>query len=102
MVCARIGKADRSRARWAFVLRRQAQMLPAALFQQMPAQILLMAALHDDHHGGGLGIVHPRGHHHIPPIERCLANRIRLDFLHVMRIVANDAVASFAGSRAAH
>ena len=69
---------------------------------KMPAQVLLMAALHDHHLGAGLGIIHPRGHHHVPPIECPFANGIRFDFLDIVRIVANDAVATFASSGAAH
>jgi hypothetical protein len=49
MRATRIGPADRSDAPGSFVLRRQAQVLPAALFQQMPAQILLVAPLHHHH-----------------------------------------------------
>ena len=77
-------------------------MLPAALLQQMPAQVLLVAALHHDDLGAVLGSFTRVDIDHVPPVERRLADRIRFSFLHVVRIVADDAVAAFAGRRAAH
>jgi len=40
---ARIAPPDRRDAGWAFVFRWEAQMLPVALLQQVPAQVLLVA-----------------------------------------------------------
>ena len=75
-------------------------MLPSALLQQMPAQILLVATLHHDHFGRGSGIVHTSGHDDIEPVHSALANRIRFGFLDVMGIVADNPVATLPGDSA--
>ena len=38
-------------------------MFPAALFQEMAAQILLVTPLHHHHSADSLGIIRARGHH---------------------------------------
>jgi hypothetical protein len=64
----------------------------------MAAQVLLVAALHYDDLGGRLRIIHSSGHYDVPPVECPLSDRVRLGFLHVVGIVAHDAVASLASS----
>jgi len=76
-------------------------MLPAALLQEVPAQILLVTALHYDDLGAGLGIIHARGHYHIPPVKRRLPHCIGMNLVHFMGIVTNNAIAAFARYRAA-
>src|SRR5579871_556601 len=76
--------------------------VPSALFQQMTAQNLLMAALHHHRLGCSPRVIYPGGHHDVPPLHRALAACVRFRLLNVMRIVTNDAVAALAGGGAAH
>ena len=77
-------------------------MLPAALFQQMTAQILLMAPLHHHDLGRRLRIVHSGRHDHIEPVIGGLPHGIRFHFSDVVRVIANDSIPTLAGSGAAH
>jgi hypothetical protein len=49
-------------------------MVPAALLDKMSAQVLLMAALHDDDSGGGFRVIHGSRHYDTEPIHSALAD----------------------------
>src|SRR5882724_4607406 len=89
-----ISPTDRGRSFRALVLRRQTQMLIPTLSKHVTRKVGFMDALHDDHPRGGFGIVHSRRHHLVVPVADAFAGRVGLGFLHVVWIVANDAVAA--------
>src|SRR5258708_39467120 len=77
-------------------------MLIAALLENVSRQIRTMDPLHDDHFGSGLGIIQARRHHFVPPVTSVLADDVGLGIMNVVRIIAHDAIPTFAGVGAAH
>src|SRR6266699_2096643 len=69
-------------------------MLISSLCKHVTRKVGFMDALHDDHPRGGLGIVHSRRHHLVVPVADAFAGGVGLGFLHVVGIVANNAVAA--------
>src|SRR5712692_5108499 len=75
-------------------------MLIPTLCKHVAREVGFVNPLHDDDLRGGFGIVYPCGHHLVVPVAYAFASGVGLGFLHVVGIVANDAVAALAGVRA--
>ena len=81
--------------------RRQVEMLPAALIEEMAGKVVLVQALHDDDDGTVLLVVEARDQGAGVPVDHPLAGRLRHRLFGLERIVDDDEVGPAPGERAA-
>jgi hypothetical protein len=93
---ARVEPADPGHVGRRLELGRQAQMLVAALLQDVAGQVVLVHALHHDDAGARGGIVQAGGHDLVPPHERGRADRVAVRLLDVVRVVTDQHVCTLA------
>jgi hypothetical protein len=75
-------------------------MVPSALLEHVPRQVLGVKALHDDHLGGGLGIIAPRAPYLVVPVQHPPAHHVT-GVGQVVWVIQNQTVAALAGGAAA-
>ena len=81
--------------------RRQPQQRPAALLQQVAGEVVLVHALHDQHHRGRGRVVEARHHRAVEPLVDPPPLGVRGGVHRLDRVVDDDQVAAAAGERAA-
>lgn len=73
----------------------------AAALEQVPAQVKLVQALHDDDLNSGFGVVEAEAEGSVVPVEHACSGGVAECFFDLVRVVDDDYVATFAGAFAA-